>query len=253
MEGESRASRGLLASYRMRISTLLCIYKKEMKLYFFSPLAYMFVAMLSAISAWFYMRTFFFLSISCMRSYFSLLPWLYLLFVPALTGRAWAQEWERGTVELLFSCPVREWEAVLGKYLASITLLVLTLLLSFPLLLTVAALGEPDWGKILGGYLGTFFLGQVYIAAGLLFSAILRNQVLSFLGTVPFLFFFYIMGKEFFLLLVPSPVAAVLRYVGMSTHFENFLKGMVDTRSLIYFCTTTLFLLYVNRLALQRR
>ena len=131
------------------MNNIAAIFKKEFRSYFNSPIAYIFITFFLALSAWFFFSGFFIISQANMRGFFTVMPWLYLFFIPAVTMKLWAEERKLGTVEILMTLPIKDYEVVLGKYLASFALLGVTILLSISLPIAVASLGNPDGGPIL--------------------------------------------------------------------------------------------------------
>ena len=162
------------------MNNIAAIFKKEFRSYFNSPIAYIFITFFLALSAWFFFRGFFIISQANMRGFFTIMPWLYLFFVPAVTMKLWAEERKLGTVEILMTLPIRDYEVVLGKYLASFALLGVTILLSLSLPIAVASLGDPDGGPIFGGYIGLLLMGAAYLSIGLFASTLTENQIISF-------------------------------------------------------------------------
>src|SRR3989304_5226973 len=206
---------------------ILVIAGKECRAYFSSVIAYIFIPLFLAVSGWLFMQSFFLLGQASLRSFFSLLPWLFLIFVPAVAMRLWAEEKKPGTIELLMTFPVRDSEVVLGKFLAAIEFLAVALFLSFPLALTAAYVGNPDWGAIVGGYLGALLLGAAYLAIGLFVSSLTENQIVAFLISAVGCFGLYIVGEGFVLFPVPEFMVGFLSYLSLGTHFESIGRGVL--------------------------
>jgi ABC-2 type transport system permease protein len=149
--------------------------------------------------------------------------------------------------------PVREWEAVLGKFLAGFAFLALTLALTFPLPLTVILLGNPDMGPIWGGYLGACMLGGAYLAIGLFASSLTENQIVAFIVAVMACFFLLIAGEDFVLFNVPSRLVPLLTYLGLGAHFQSIGRGVIDSRDVLYYLSMIGFFLFLNQLSLESR
>jgi ABC-2 type transport system permease protein len=158
-----------------------------------------------------------------------------------------------GTIEPLLTSPIDEWEAVLGKFLASFGFLILTLLLSITLPIILFIIGKPDWGTIIGGYFGSILLGGAYLAIGLWISSLTNNQIIAFIFSVLIVFILFIIGQPIVLQTTPSFLVPLFRYVGMGTHFESILRGVIDTRDLIYYIILISFFLYLNTTSLKSR
>ncbi|QQR83916.1 ABC transporter permease subunit [Candidatus Peregrinibacteria bacterium] len=152
-----------------------------MRGYFNAPLAYIFLTVFLTVSSWLYFRDFFLNDIASMRSYFSLIPWIFLLLIPAITMRLWAEEKKMGTLEVLLVSPITDWQAVLGKFFASLAFLSIAVLLSLILPLLLLIIGQPDWGMIVGGYVGLILLGATYLSIGLWVSSLTDNQIIAFI------------------------------------------------------------------------
>lgn len=229
------------------------IFRKEFQAYFSSPIAYIFIISFLVVTGWLFFRTFFLMNQSSLRGFFALLPWVFMFLAPAITMRAWAEEKKLGTLEILMTLPVREWEAVLGKFLAGFAFLALTLALTFPLPLTVILLGNPDMGPIWGGYLGACMLGGAYLAIGLFASSLTENQIVAFIVAVMACFFLLIAGEDFVLFNVPSRLVPLLTYLGLGAHFQSIGRGVIDSRDVLYYLSMIGFFLFLNQLSLESR
>ncbi|MGA1844132.1 MAG: ABC transporter permease [bacterium] len=232
---------------------IIAIFKKEFRAYFDSPIAYIFITAFLVISMWIFFKGFFLIGQVMMRGYFSLLPWLFLFFVPAVTMRLWAEEKKLGTLEVLMTLPVKDSEVILGKYLAAYLFLGLTILLSITLPITLAILGEPDLGPIIGGYVGAMLMGGAYLAIGLFASSLSENQIVAFILGIAFCFALFIIGENFVLLAVPSRLAALLSQLGLGSHFESIGRGVIDIRDIIYYLSVIGFFLFLNIRSLESR
>jgi ABC-2 type transport system permease protein len=231
----------------------LAIFQKEFKSYFNSPIAYIFIITFILFSSWLFFRTFFLIGQAHLRPLFGILPWLFLILAPAITMRAWAEEKNLGTMEILMTLPIKDHEVVLGKFLASFLFIITTVLLTFPLPLTVYILGEPDIGTIVGGYLGACLMGGAYLAIGLFISSLTKNQVVAFIISIVICFALLIIGEDFVLMSIPSMIAPIFAYLGLGAHFESISRGVIDSRDLIYYFSVIGFFLFLNTLAIESR
>jgi ABC-2 type transport system permease protein len=227
------------------------IFKKEFKSYFNSPIAYIYITVFLVLSSWLFFHGFFIINQATMREFFQVLPWLFLFFIPAVTMRLWAEERRGGTIEILMTLPIRDYEVVMGKYLASLSLVILTLFLSFPFPLTVSILGEPDFGPIVCGYLGAALMGGAYLAIGVFISSLTRNQIVAFIIGVTFCFALLIIGEDFVLFTIPSKLVPLFRYLGLGTHYQSIGRGVIDSRDLLYYFSVIFFFLYLNLRSVQ--
>ena len=234
------------------MNNIAAIFKKEFRSYFNSPIAYIFITFFLALSAWFFFRGFFIISQANMRGFFTVMPWLYLFFVPAVTMKLWAEERKLGTVEILMTLPIKDYEVVLGKYLASFALLGVTILLSLSLPISVASLGDPDGGPIVGGYIGLLLMGAAYLSIGLFASTLTENQIISFIVGIGLCFVLLIIGEDIVLFNISSPwLASLFSYLGLGTHFSSLLRGVIDSRDIIYYFSLIGFFLYLSTLRVQ--
>jgi len=235
------------------MSTISTIFQKEFKSYFNSPIAYIFIITFLLFSGWLFFRTFFLIGQAHLRPLFGILPWLFLILAPAVTMRAWAEEKKLGTMEVLMTLPLRDYEAVLGKFLANFVFIIITLLLTFPLVATTYVLGEPDTGAIVGGYLGACLMGGAYLAIGLFVSSLTKNQIVAFIIGIVTCFALLIVGEDIVLMSAPSVVVPLFTYLGLGAHFESISRGVIDSRDLIYYLSVIGFFLFLNTLALESR
>jgi len=231
----------------------LGVYKRELRSYFNSPIAYIFIVVFLLLASWLFFRGYFLYGQADLRPFFTLLPWMFLFFVPAISMRLWAEERKLGTAELLLTLPVRDEGVILGKYLAGLTLLAITVLLEFPLVLLTAYLGDLDPGPVIGGFVGSLFLGGAYLAIGVFLSSITDNQIVAFILGVVVCFALFIVGESIVLITAPSSIAPLLRNLGLGAHFQSMGRGVIDSRDVIYYLSVIAFFLHLNRLALAGR
>jgi ABC-2 type transport system permease protein len=224
----------------------LPIFKRELAGYFNSPIAYIYLTVYLGLSSWLFLKGFFLIGEASMRSFFDLMPWIFLFFVPAITMRLWAEEKKVGTMELLMTLPITDAEAVLGKFLASFSFLLLSLALTFVLPIVVAMVGDPDPGQIVGGYLGCVLIGAAYLSIGLFVSSLTENQIVAFIVAVVGIFGLFILGADFVLFGIPDWLVPVFSFIGLGGHFDSVSRGVLDSRDLIYYFSVIGFFLYLN-------
>lgn len=232
---------------------IIGVYKRELKGYFNSPIAYIFLVVFLLTASWLFFRGYFLYGQADLRPFFSLLPWMFLFFVPAVSMRLWAEERKQGTAELLLTLPVKDEQIILGKYLAGLTLVTLAVFLEFPLVILTSRLGDLDFGPVIGGFLGSIFLGGAYLAIGLFLSSITSNQIVAFILGVVVSFALFIVGENLVLVTAPPAIAPLLRNLGLGAHFDSIGRGVIDTRDVIYYLSVIAFFLYLNRLTLRER
>jgi ABC-2 type transport system permease protein len=234
------------------MTNIWIVFRREFAVYFSTPLAYVFIVIFLALSGafTFYMGGFFERGEADLQSFFTFQPWLYLLLVPAVSMRLWAEERRGGTIELLMTLPISTTEAVLGKFFAAWAFIFLALALTFPLWLTVNYLGEPDNGRILASYVGSLVMAGAYLAIGSSISALTRNQVIAFILGSAACFLFLLSGAElvlaFFRGWAPDFVVDFISGISFLTHFTAISKGIIDLRDVVFFATLIGATLYIN-------
>ena len=223
------------------MSAILAIMRRELRSYFVTPLAYVFLVIFLFLAGvlTFYVGDFYERGLADLQPFFDFHPWLYLVFAPALTMRLWAEERKSGTLELLFTLPLSVTQAMLGKFLAAWAFVALALALTFPMWLTVNYLGNPDNGVILAGYLGSLLMAGGFLAVGCCISALTRSQVVAFILTVAVCFVLVMAGMPVIQDMVngwiPAGVARALSELSILRHFRAIARGVLDLRDLIYF------------------
>jgi ABC-2 type transport system permease protein len=229
--------------------------RRELLSYFHSPIAYVFltVFVLAAMFTFFNVKVFFARGQADLRPLFETIPLLTLLLVPALTMRLWAEEAKTGTLELLLTFPAKEVELVFGKFLASWALLGVALLLTLPLAVTIAFLGDLDWGPVVGGYVGALLLGAAYLAAGQFLSALTENQILAFILALVVCLGLYGIGTELVAGFFSDNTAKLLRAIGTGSRFESIARGVIDLRDLVYYLSLTSFFMLLSVGALRAK
>jgi ABC-2 type transport system permease protein len=243
-----------------RFTGLKAIFKREFKGYFSSPLGYIFIVIFLLASGWLTLSRDFgrFLELrqASLDSFFSYIPWLFVVLVPAVAMRLWSEERKTGTVELLFTLPVTLEASYLGKFLAGWTFLGFSLLLSAPLVWQVERLGDPDWGTIVTGYLGCLLLAAAYLAIGMLFSAMTKNQVVAFIlgtaATVVFLIIGLPQSLETIGNLFGGYAEQTVLSLSLADHFDTLTRGLLELGTLAFFIAFTAGWLVCGMLALDR-
>ncbi len=227
------------------------IFKRELEAYFYSPMAYIVITVFLLITGWIFTSEMFLANDSSLRSVFSFIPFIFLFFVPAITMRLLSEERKSGTIELLFTMPISDIEIVLGKYLAGLGLLLVSLFFTLPYAFTIMFLGEPDIGMLLTGYIGLSLMGASYIAVGTFASTISGNQVISFI--IAFLIIFVLWLIDKFIILIPPAFVGFFQYLSIDYHFNNISRGVLDTRDIVYYLSLIVFMLSLAKLSLESR
>ena len=233
------------------------IASRELRSYFATPLAYVFIVIFLAMMGvfTFYLGGFYERGQADLTPFFSFHPWLYLFLVPAIAMRLWAEERKSGSIELLMTLPVTLWDAVLGKFLAAWLFVAVALALTFPIWITVNYLGDPDNGVIVAAYLGSLLMAGGFLAIGACISAANRNQVVAFIVTVVICFLFMLAGfplvLNFFSGWLPTAVLDAISGLSFLTHFSSLSKGVLDIRDVLYFLLLIAAWLYANVIVLD--
>jgi ABC-2 type transport system permease protein len=235
------------------------IAKRELGAYFTSPVAYIFLVIFLLLTGFFTFTAgqFFERGEASLSAFFGWHPWLYLVLVPAVGMRLWAEERRAGTLELLMTMPIAPWQSILGKFLASWIFLAVALLLTFPVVVTANVLGDPDNGMVFAGYLGSLFLAGAYLAVTCMTSAMTRNQVVAFILSVVACLFLILAGFNPVTDLLarwasPAFVDTVAAF-SVVTHFDGFQKGVIDSRDLLFFLSLIGFSLFATGVVLRNR
>src|SRR5436190_11150705 len=228
------------------------IAKRELVAYFTSPVAYVFLVIFLLLTGFFTFTagSFFERGEASLAAFFGWHPWLFLVLVPAVGMRVWAEERRSGTIELLLTLPIAPWQAIVAKFLASWAFLAVALLLTFPAVVTVNLLGSPDNGIIVAGYLGSFLLAGTYLAITCMTSAMTRNQVVALILSVVICLFLILAGFNPVTDLLtrwasPALVDTVAAF-SVVTHFDGFQRGVIDARDLLFFLSVIGFALFAT-------
>jgi ABC-2 type transport system permease protein len=232
------------------------ITRKEFHSFFDSLMAYiMMVAFLgfSGFFTWIFGSDIFFIKEASLDAFFSIAYWTLFFFIPAITMRLFAEENRLGTIELLLTRPVTDWQVIMGKFLATLLLIIIALAMTFPYYITVASLGHVDHGAVWTGYLGLILMSAAYISIGLFTSSVSTNQIVAYLLALFIGIFFQIIFN-----LLASGISGffggVLSFLSVSTHFESISRGVIDSRDLIFFLSLTLLgLIFTESNILKRR
>jgi ABC-2 type transport system permease protein len=244
---------------RKSLDMALLIAKREFAAYFATPLATVFLVIFVALTGAFafYVGGFFERGQADLTAFFSYHPWLYLLLVPAIAMRLWAEERKTGSIELLMTLPISPWEAILGKFLAAWAFIGLALVLTFPMWITVNYLGSPDNGVIFSSYLGSVLIAGVFLAIGSCISALTKNQVIAFIVSSLICFLLVMSGYEMVLnsvrAIMPGIAVSAIQSLSVLTHYEDFLKGIISLPAIVFCLSLIAFALFANKIIIDQR
>ena len=228
------------------------IFKKELKSYFNSPMAYIFLVVFAIVTGYFFTNTFFLFNQSNMRALFNIVPLVYLFFIPAITMSLIAREKNIGTMEVISTLPIKDVEFVVGKFLSSLSLIALGLAFTLIHFFTLVNVGTNiDYGAVFTGYLGLLMLGSVYASVGTFASSVTDNQVIAFIISVFIVLIFFLMDKMLYFM--PVSISGLIQYISVDYHLSNISRGVIDSRNIIYFASLIGFFLFTTVRVLEIR
>jgi ABC-2 type transport system permease protein len=236
----------------------LTIARRELAGYFATPVAWVFIVIFLVLQGalTFGLGNFFDRDQADLLPFFQFIPWVFLLLVPAITMRLWAEERRLGTIELLLTLPVSQGQAVLGKFIAAWAFCAIALALTFPFVITVNLLGHPDNGTIATGYLGSLLVAGAFLAVGEAASALTKNQVIAFVLGVAICFVFAVSSYPLvtdFLGRNAPVLVALARRICITDRFLSFMRGLIEARDLIYFASFIGFWLFATSVIIEHR
>jgi ABC-2 type transport system permease protein len=233
------------------MNAICAIYRRELSAFFNSPIAYIFLTVFLLLAGWFFFSSFFLVGQADLRGLLEIIPLMFIFFVPALTMRLISEEKQAGTLELLVTYPVQDHEIIIGKFLAAFSLLVLVILGTLPFSFTVASLGNVDAGSLLAGYLGMFLMGAAYTAIGVLASSLTNNQIVGFILGIMIILVLFLLDKVLFF--VPSFLIGSFEFLSIDAHYHSLIRGVVDSRDLVYYGSLTGLSLFLGSISLGSR
>lgn len=234
-------------------SNFKAIFNREFNHYFNTPIGYIFlITFVLLINFLFFYISRFWETGRNIRGFFDLLRIVYLFFIPAITMRLWSEEKRSGTVELLFTMPLRTQEIILGKFFSALGFLSIGLFSTIMVPFTVWFSGSPDWMIIIGGYIGAFLLGAAYIAIGIFISWLTNDQISAFMISFLVFLFFFLLGYPYVLQFM-GPFKEIAAFLSVSWHYDSLVRGLLDTRDILFFAMVVALFLYLNWRSIQVR
>jgi ABC-2 type transport system permease protein len=239
------------------MQAFLAVFKRELKSYFTTPIAYVFLVIFLFFSGYLtFKQGFFEMRQTDMRAFFLNMPLLFVFMVPSAAMRLWAEERRLGSIELLFTLPITITQALLGKFFAAWLFLTIALSLTFPMVITVSYLGDPDIGLIITGYLGCLLMAGGFLAIGCFFSAVSKNQVISFVLSVVACTIFVFAGMpttlSYLSTFLPAGLVSAIENMSFQTHFESLQQGLLQFKDLSYFLLLTAGWLVAGGIVLEK-
>lgn len=233
------------------MNNILTIFKKELKSYFYSPVAYIVIVVFLIITGWFFTSTLFVAGVITMRNVFDIIPFILLFFIPAISMRTFSEEKKTGTIELLLTKPITDFDIVLGKFFSTLTLAVLTFIPTVVYVISLKLLGPLDIGSIFSAYLGLVLMAGLYISIGLFASSLTENQVVAFIISFLIIFTLFMMNKV--LMFVPPILVPIIEFISTDFHFASISRGVIDTKDLIYYFSGIYIMLLLTKTSLEGR
>jgi ABC-2 type transport system permease protein len=225
--------------------------KKELRSFFDSPIAYIVITIFLLISGWFFFSDLFLVNQASLRNLFNIIPFIFMFFIPAVAMRLISEEKRSGTIEVLLTLPVKDYEIILGKFLAGLILIFVAVILTLVYSLTLSGLGNLDFGSVAAGYLGLMFLGATYLSVGVFTSSLTQNQIVAFITGFVIVFALYMLDKV--LIFLPGFLSSFFEYLSVNYHFSNISRGVIDSRDVIYYLSLIFFFLFLAVKALESR
>jgi ABC-2 type transport system permease protein len=233
------------------VKNVINIVKRELYSYFISPLAYVVMGLFLLITGWFFSSTLFLVNEASLSRFFAPLQVIFLFFIPAITMRLIAEEKKNGMFEQMLTMPISDWEYILGKFFSALLFLLITLAFTGFYWITVSVLGNPDHGVIISSYLSALFLGGLLIAIGLFASALSSDQVVAFIVAFFLSFVLYLSDKV--VMLLPVWLQKIMYFIATGPHYNNMLRGVIDSRDVLYFFSMIVFFLFLALRRLDQR
>ena len=236
---------------------MIAILKKEFNSFFASPIAYLVIGvflLINGLFLWVFKDDFNILNdgFADLNPFFYLAPWILLFLIPAITMKSFADEFNTGTIELLKTKPISDWQIVLGKFTASLLLVIVALIPTLTYVYTVYSLGNPtgniDFGSTIGSYIGLLFLVATYTSIGLFTSTLSKNQIVAFILGL-FITFFLYYGFDAISNSLGNDLT--IKKMGINEHFKSISRGVIDTRDIVYFLSVTVFFLFITKMRLD--
>jgi len=232
---------------------MLTLFRKELNYYVNNVLGYIVIILFAVFANFLFMKDVFVVGSASLRPFFSIIPWLFLVFIPAVVMRSFAEEKKQNTIEVLLTLPLTESQIVIAKFASYFILVLASLLLTFSLPVSFSFLARLYIPEILIGYLGCLFLASSFISVSMYFSVLTKNQIISFLASAFTLFILLGISTELISSLLPKMVQDILIYFSPIYHFQNFIKGIVDLRSVYFFLSITFLFVFLTVVHLEKR
>ena len=232
---------------------MINLYKKELGYYLNSAMGYLIVVLFAVFANFLFVKDIFISSSSSMRPFFGLIPWLLMVFIPALTMRILSEEKRTNTIEVLLTLPVSETRVILAKFLSLLTIMIISFVLTLGLPISLMLVTKIYLTEVVTGYLGVMLLSASFISIAIFFSSQTKNQVFAFLTSFIAIFFLIVLSTDFLASVLPKFIQDATSYFSPIYHLQNFVKGVIDMRSVFYFLSLTAVFLFLSIVNLEKR
>ena len=229
------------------------LYKKEISYYLTNPIGYITIVLFGICANFLFVKDLFAVGSASMKPFFAITPWIMLIFIPAITMKAFAEEKRTNTIETLLTLPITELEIVLAKCAAIVTVVAIALGLTLLIPITLVYYSHLYIPEIITGYIGLLLYGSSIISISLFFSSLTKNQVVAFLYSVICIFILLVIATEFTANVLPKFLQDIITSFGFLYHLSNFIKGVIDLRSVIYFVSLFILSIFLTVINLERR
>jgi ABC-2 type transport system permease protein len=233
------------------MTAALTVAKREIRTYFNSPIAYIVITVFMLLSGYLFFSSLFIERQAELRAYFNLMPLLLSFIVPAMAMRLIAEEKGSGSLEMLITMPVRDWQVIVGKFLAGMALLAAMVGLTLFYAVTVMLVGPLDRGPAIGGYVGILLVGGAYMAIGVMASTLTRNQIVAFIIGFAISFSLYLFYR--LVPFMPESLRPMLAYLSVESHFDGMSRGIIDSRDVVYYLSVMVVSLVIATVSLESR
>jgi len=233
------------------MNNILSIYRKELRSYLYSPIPYILIIVFMIITGWFFTTNLFLNEVVSLRGVLDVIPFILLFYIPAISMRTFSEEKKSGTIELLMTKPITEYDVVIGKFLSTITLAAFTFLPTVVYVISLTFLGKLDFGPVISSYLGLLLLAGLYISVGIFSSSLTENQVIAFIISFLIIFALFMINKV--LVFVPSGMVSTMEYISSDSHFSNIVRGVIDSRDIVYYLSGIIIMIILTKTSLESR
>lgn len=232
---------------------MFTLFKKELNYYLNNPIGYIIIVLFALFANFLFIKDIFVVGSASLRPFFNIIPWLFLVFIPALSMRILSEEKRTNTIEVLLTLPISETQIIISKFIALLTIASFSLLLTLGLPLSLSFLTKLYLPEILVGYVGCIMLAGLFLSISIFFSSLTKNQVVAFLSSILVLFFLIVLSTEFTASVLPRFLQDFLSYFTPTYHLQNFVKGVLDLRSFFYFVSFTGLFIFLAIVDIEKR